>query len=242
MTGLHRLFIHSGPLLGCLVVSVALSGCVTTAGEGPKRKSFDIKSVVKSDIDTVLEFHVEAMRSMLKQLMVKLYKRNPRELAKSQYGTIEASIKHLFNRTADFRFPGLGNRTGAEAVYLALDESFEGDRVFAFIAGLTDMVMASYNYQLEFYLLDTVDPQGLYNSARNIEIAVWKIEHDRKADGELFILTNSRPHETMNLSYERLFGKMIATQDNIAIIMADKQNRILKKVFQNMATAVFLPI
>ncbi len=235
-------FSDTGRFMACLIIALTLSGCVTLATEGPQRKSFEMKSVMKSNIDTVLEVHVESMRVLLEQLMVKLYKRNPRELAKSQYGTIEANIQNLFSRTTDYAFPALDNHVGSAAVYLALNENYDGDRVFAFIAGLTEMVMASYNYQQEFYLFDTVDPQKLYNSARNIEIAVWKIEHDRKSDGEVFLLTNSQPHEIMNLSYERLFGKIIATQDNMAVIMADKQNRILKQVFQNMATAVFLPI
>lgn len=226
----------------CLLLILSLSGCAITGGDGPPRKSFDVKSVVKTDIDTVLEFHVENMREMLRQLMVKLYKRNPRELAKSEHKTIESNLERLFSRVEDFSFPELYNRTGPEAIQLAMNEEHKGDRVFAFVAGITSMVMASYDYKTEFYLFDTVDPQKLYNSARNIEIAVWKIEHDRRSNGELFLLTNSQDGEIMNLSYERLFGKLIVTQDNMAEIMADKQNRIIKKVFQNMATAVFLPI
>ncbi len=229
-------------LPGWLVIVLFLSGCAASPEDGPSRKSFDVKSFVKTDIDTVLEFHVDNMRSMLRNLMVKLYKRNPREMAKSEYDTIDANLERLFSRTEDFSFPGLRDRQGAEAVYLALDEDYTGDRVFAFVAGLTGMVMAAYEYQTEFYMFDTVDPQKLYNSARNIEIAVWKIEHDRNKDGQRFLPTNSRSDEVRNLSYERLFGKLIATQDNIALIMADKQNRIIRKAVQNMATAVFLPI
>ena len=48
--------------------------------------------------------------------------------------------------------------------------------------------------------------------------------------------------EISNLSYERLFGKLIATQDNMAIIIADKNKRTIKTVIQKMATAIFLPI
>lgn len=236
-------FLLNSRLLGCLLVALILGGCVTTGTDGPRRKAFSMESVIKTDIDTVLEFHVEGMRELLQQLMVKLYKRNPRELAKSPYGgTIEANVEILFNRITDFGFPGLYGRTGTEAMNLAVNEDYDGDRVFALVAGLTAMVMASYEYQVEFYLFDTVDPQKLYNSARNIEIAVWKIKNDRRANGELYLLTNSLSHEARNFSYERLFGKLIATQDNIAVIMADKQNRVLKKVLQNMATAVFLPI
>lgn len=229
-------------LFTCLFLLLLVGGCATAGKEGPAHKSFDVKSVIKTDIGTVLEFHVENMRSMLRQLMTKLYKRNPRELVKSEFDTIEANLERLFSRTTDFTFDEFYGRRGGDIVNLAVNEDYEGDRVFAFVAGITDMVMASYNYKMEFYIFDTVDPQKLYNSARNIEIAVWKIEHNRTRDGELFLLTNSRPGEQMNLSYERLFGKLIVTQDNIAEIMADKQNRIIKKVFQNMATAVFLPI
>jgi len=39
-----------------------------------------------------------------------------------------------------------------------------------------------------------------------------------------------------------LFGKLVAIQDTIAIIIAGKTNRTIKTVIQSMATAVFLPI
>ena len=228
--------------IGCMLLVLLLAGCAFNGSEEPARKSFEFKSVAKTDLGSVIEFHVENMRQMLGELMVKLYRRNPRELAKSDIPDFQTNRERLFSRTENFDFPELQSRTGAEAVQLALSKEYKGDRVFAFVAGLTDMVMASYEYQMEFYLFDTVDPQKLYNSARNIEIAVWKIEHDRDSNGELFILTNSMPGEIRNLSYERLFGKLIATQDNLAEIMANKQNRIIKRVMQKMATAVFLPI
>jgi hypothetical protein len=56
-------------------------------------------------------------------------------------------------------------------------------------------------------------------------------------------MSNSLANEEIrNLSYERIFGKLIATQDNIAIIIAGKKNRAIKTVIQRMATAIFLPI
>ena len=104
------------------------------------------------------------------------------------------------------------------------------------------MLMSSYEYKTEFYLLDSLDGQKLYNSARNIEITAWKLGHDVDTNGELFLYTNSLPGEPVNLSYERIFGKLIATQDNLALIIADKNNRTIKKVIQSMASAIFLPI
>ena len=44
--------------------------------------------------------------------------------------------------------------------------------------------------------------------------------------GKLFLISNSLPDDKIrNLSYERLFGKLIATQDNMAIILANKKDK-----------------
>ena len=211
-------------------------------GDGPKKSGFNIKSLAKSDIDEVLDIHVREVRGYLRELMVKLYKRNPRELKKSAYPDINQNINRIFNQVHNWKFRELNNRKSIDALYLTFDEKYEGDRVFAFIAGLASMIMSSYGHKSDFYMLDTVEPQRLYNSARNIEIAVWKLENNLDSKGELFLYSNSLPGEPANLSYERLFGKMIATQDTMAIIIADRTNRGIKKVIQQMATAVFLPI
>jgi hypothetical protein len=229
-------------LLWLLIVLLALTGCVQRSGEaGPKRIPFKMDSLIKTDIDTVAEVHVEAMREMLQEMMVKLYKRNPRELKKAGL-TLEEGIRRLFVRTSDWRFEELRGLTKGDAIYLVFDDTFKGDRVHAFMTGLTSMVMASYDYRTEFFMLDALDPQKLYNSARNIEIAVWKMNNTYDVNGELYLLTDSMDGEIRNLSYERLFGKMIATQDNLAIVIADRQNRTIRKAIQRMATAVFLPI
>ncbi len=224
-----------------LVIS-ACSQNPNRQGEGPGEKKFNVKSLAKSDIDTILDIHVQEVRSHLQELMIKLYKRNPRELKRSDYKTIKENIIRVFDLEHDWNFPELEGKKGVDAIQLTFDNIFEGDRVFSFIVGLTSMLMASYEYKTEFYLFDTVDPQKLYNSARNIEIAVWKLGHDMDTNGALYLYSNSLPGEVTNLSYERLFGKLIATQDMIAIIIADKTNRVIKKVFQTMATAVFFPI
>ena len=227
------------PLLMMMVVSCAQP---PAKKDSPRSGTFTLKSIAKTDIDSVLDIHIREMRAYLRELMVKLYKRNPRELHKSRISNIDTSLERLFNRKHDWKFDELDHKKGVDAIYLAFDENFQGDRVFAFMTGLTSMIMSAYGDKDEFFILDKVDPQKLYNSARNIEIAVWKLGHERDSNGELFIYSNSLPGETLNLSYERLFGKMIATQDNIAIVIAGTTNRVIKTVIQRMATAVFLPI
>ena len=103
------------------------------------------------------------------------------------------------------------------------------------------MVLLSYNGKTEFYLTDTLDAQKLYNAARNVEIAVWKLENARDAHGDLLLLTNEMTGVS-NLSFEREFGKIIAYQDAMAQIAAQRTNRTIRRAVQTLATAVFLPI
>src|SRR5690606_20467672 len=116
----------------------------TVKGEGPKKSAFNVKSLAKSDIDEVLDIHVREMRGYLREMMVKLYKRNPRELKKSAFPDINQNLRRLFNQTHNWQFEELDNRRSINAIYLAFDERFTGDRVFAFTAGLASMVMSAY--------------------------------------------------------------------------------------------------
>ncbi len=174
--------------------------------------------------------------------MEKLYRRNPREWRKGNYSSMDAALARAFDARAEFRFAELGNARGADAIMLALKPEYAGDRVFAFGVGLASMVFLAYNGRTEFYLTDSFDPQKLYNSARNIEIAAWKLANARDARGEPLLLSNEIAGDARNLSFERELGKMIAYQDVMAQIAAQRTNRIIRRVVQSLATAVFLPI
>ena len=56
------------------------------------------------------------------------------------------------------------------------------------------------------------------------------------------MLFRSAAGSVVNLSFEREFGKMIASLDILSKIVSDKSGRTLIKVMQSLATAVFLPI
>lgn len=231
------------PLLAVLLCACSAAP-TRTAGKPPppSASGLRITSFAKSDIDSVAEIHQQESLAHLRTLMEKLYRRNPREWKKAGQPTMESAIARAFDAGFDWRLPELQGKRGADCFYLAFQESYQGDRVLAFIAGLATMVMASYNDKSEFYLLDELDPQKLYNSARNVEIAVWKLSQTRDSRGELFLLSNEHEVASRNISFEREFGKLIAQQDTIARIVAEKTNRTIVRVVQSVATAVFLPI
>ncbi|MDX2463650.1 MAG: hypothetical protein QNK31_03995 [Porticoccus sp.] len=224
-----------GILLGFLLM---LSGC---GGQG-----FSLKSLAKTDIDMVADAHYQEAELLLKELTIKLYKRNPRYLhsetaAVGQEYMIDNRVQQLFGSTGKLYFAELPV-LGVDAIELALDPSFEGDRIFALMAGLTSMVRQSYGYQSEFFIYSDLDGQRLYHSARNLEIAFWRVTTYQDESGVPLILTNSINGEMQNLSYERLFGKLIALQDILAKIIAGKSQRMIKTVAQNVATMAFFPI
>ena len=58
------------------------------------------------------------------------------------------------------------------------------DRVFAFGVGIGSMIPLAYNDKSKFYITDSLDAQRLYNTARNLEIAAWKLANARGPNGD----------------------------------------------------------
>ena len=90
-------------------------------------------------------------------------------------------------------------------------------------------------------MFEQLDAQKLYNSARNLEIVAWRLSHSIKPNGEFYLLSNNTDGE-INLSFERLLGKMIALQDMMASITADRSRRTINRVIHGIASIIFLPV
>lgn len=225
-----RLNLRLSLMIVCLML---FSGCGSN--------SYQFKNIAKSDTDLVSDMHIQAINRLVDDLVVKLYKRNPRELAKAPGQTIAMRLQQMMNLPAALSYSELGRKGSIAAMELAFDESFQGDRVFALGVGLRGMLFKAYGDKTELFMLDSLDPQKLYNSARNFEILAWRLTNRRNVRGELLLLTNST-NGVINLSFERLYGKMIANQDMVSDIIAGRANRTINKVFHSIAQAVFLPI
>jgi len=201
-----------------------------------------MRDLAKSDVDMVSALHLRQTLVQLKALMEKLYRRNPNQLKRSGKLTPGEMAAEVFDGRVSWDYKQLQGKRGTACIQLAFQETYTGDRVLAFVAGLASMVLEAYNNKMEFFVIDELDPQKLYNSARNVEIAVWKLSNDRDANGQLFLLSNSALDEPRNLSFERLFGKVIAHQDMMARIISGSTNRTIRHVIQRLMGAVFLPI
>ena len=202
-----------------------------------------INQLAKSDFDRMADVEIHENTESLRLLMLKLYKRNPHELQKSTSDVAEKMVNWVFNGETQhhYKFESMNNTQDTEAIFLAFKPEYTGDRVLAFILGLHTMLLKAHDGKTDFYFTDTIDPQHIYNAARNFEIAAWKISNTRDEQGNLFLLSNEISATERNLSFEREFGKIIGRTDLFAVALAEKSQRFISRVMQNLTTAVFLP-
>lgn len=228
---LFGLNFYLGVALVCLIT---LTGCQSAS-------HFHLKDLVKTDINQVSEIHINQSVKLLKTLTKKMYKMNPYELKKSMDQTIESRIAQIFLCPMDKKYEELDFKEGTEAILLGFEPEYKGDRVFAIIFGLYTMIHKSYNSKCELFILDFLNEQYLYNSARNIEILVWRLKIRKTDHDKLYLLTNSLNGDVKNLSYERIFGKLISLQDTMALIVSQRTGRLIKKAAHVVGMS-FLPI
>ncbi len=229
-----------------LTLVLYLSGCqqlpFVETDSSEIEESFSVDHVAKSDIDLILDHQVKTVRSLLKTLMLKLYQRNPAYWRNSSSASPEARVQELFDRYEYEIQAMLQNTSSIESIKLAFDPAFKGDRVLAYVYGLKSMMAASFSNKQSFYMLDQLDPQKLHDSARNVEVAVWMLSNKRMPNGDLYLVSNELHGPVKNLSFERLFGKLIMALDISSQIVADSSKRTVKNVIQGIARYVLIPI
>lgn len=203
------------------------------------RSSF--KQFGKSDFDRFADVEMRENTQTLRVLMTKLYKRNPRELAKSGASNADERVQATFENTNGWQFKEINNAQGTDAIQQAFQPEYQGDRVLSLIVGLQTMLVKAHGGKSEFYLTDNLDPQRIYNAARNVEIAVWKLSNTRDDKGQLYLLSNELHDTERNPSFERAFGKIIGNLDLYAITLSEKSQRSITRIFQTFASALFLP-
>lgn len=235
--------------LFCFVISF-LTACASQVAPvngkalPEQRDGGSLSHLMKSDIDRLADVEMHENTQSLRVLMTKLYKRNPVELKKSTSGTVDEMVDWVFEGGHHWNFEELNGVQGTDAIYLAFKPEFKNDRVLALIVGLETMMIKARGGKTEFFLTDSVDPQSVYNSARNIEIAAWKLSNTRDENGHLYFLTNEMQNQgkDQNLSFEREIGRMVGRTDLYALTLSEKSQRGLSRFTQSVATALLLPI
>lgn len=225
-----------------VLLALTLTACTTKLGkDGRSESTVDAKYLLKTEVDRIADANRTEVMAGLMLIADKLYKRNPKEWKKAGVTSREAALERLNNRF--YRsLPELGGLREGPAAALAFSESYSGDRVAALMLGLLTMADAAFEHRAEFYMFDSLNENKLYNCARNMEVAVWKLGNDRNAAGELFLLANELDPANRNLSFEREFGRLMGLLDFMAKIVADRNGRTFSRLTHSVVSTVFLPV
>jgi len=227
-----------------LLIFVMITGCANNTLKNKDTTQYDKSSVSqfgKTDFDRMADYEIRENIESLKILMVKFYKKNPKELRKTSSDNAEIVTNWVFNAKHDWKFKSINFAQETKALNQAFDESFEGDRVLSLITGLYTMIKKAHGDKIEFFMFDSLNAQSIYNSARNIEIILWKLSTKRNVAGQLFLQSNEMNEKKSNLSFEREFGKIIGRIDYFAYALSEKSERGITRALQSIAAGIFLP-
>ena len=211
-----------------LGLAALLTGCAsdapTTRGE-VKEQDFNGAELLQSEGNRTAKNAMLANQRSLLLLADKLYRRNPAEWRKSAGSRAAALslLEHVMQHGQ--AWAPLAGRRDVAALSLALAPEFQGDRVAAFVIACADTIVTAHGGKREFYYLDGVDPQHLYNAARNMEVALWILNSRRDAQGQPLLLANDIGPDRRNLSFEREFGKIIGRLDLLASYATERYRR-----------------
>ncbi|HYP67542.1 MAG TPA: hypothetical protein VEP67_04745 [Thiobacillaceae bacterium] len=232
-----------------LIMGVALSLAACSSSSIQRRdgtstaRPFSITNLAKSDVDTITEIHQKQTLDALRRLTEKLYRRNPAEWRKGNCTSAEQAVSEIFAPLDHWNLSSKRTLNWKASIFTAFREDYAGDRIKSLMEGLLTMTMTAYDNKTEFYMLESLDPQKLYNTARNFEVVAWKLSNAKNARGEPMLLSNAvDANGVANLSFEREFGKLVATQDLIALVMEEKTNRAIRTGVIDTATFILFPI
>ncbi|HEY6130744.1 MAG TPA: hypothetical protein VIV27_01935 [Halioglobus sp.] len=218
-------------LLFIVLLPLLLSACA----------GYELKNLAKSDIDLVTDHFISKSRANILELVVMLYERNPDQLRKNPGMTVEGRLAQLRVHRYKLQFVELDYKQDIDAMNLAFDPNYRGDRVFALVVGLASMLRQAYQYQPEVFLPDQLDAKVLLTSAYNVEELLWKLKNSRKPNGEHYVITYENRGVVDDLAFERLFGELIVLQEMMADIVSESDNRTVTGTVRAVSSA-FIPL
>lgn len=225
--------------LSCLLLLAGCSSVPTNHGK-VEGESFRGSELVQSDSNRMATIAMKENLDSLFIVMDKLYRRNPAQWRKTAESR-EAAIAYVRIAVMERQpWHELQDKRDVAALSLALQPDFEGDRVAAFIYAAADMMITSHGGRTSFTLVDGLDPQHVFNAARNLEIANWILNSRRAQDGKPLLLSNQLGDDGRNLSFEREMGKIIGRLDLIASYTTERYRRAVIGYGQGLLAGPFM--
>lgn len=202
----------------------------------------EINELLQTDANRMSTLEMRNNLHSLYTVLNKLYKRNPREWRKIA-NSREAAEKLVHDAIENnISFPGLNQKKSVEALYVALDPNYKGDRVGSLVYGLGTMLIEAHGGHTKFYISDVINAEYLYNAARNIEIAQWMLRKRTDANGNPLLLSNEISKHGYNLSFAIELAKIIARLDLVAAVLDERFRRVGTNYVHGLLFLTFFPV
>ena len=229
------------PQTSILVLSLAalaLAGCGIKEAWEKRTVPQEIKDLGKSDLDFVLDAHLQRNHEQLQELMKALYAVNPLELAKTPGATAEERVAQVLPAVSyqDLRFAEIEMAQGVDAMLLAFSPLFEGDRVFALMVGITSQMRIAYSHQLEFFIPHVLNPQNMRNFTINLDIIRSRLAETQAGARPILSVFGDRADGL------RILDQMIGQQQVLIAVLDSRKARGERAAVRAAGTVTVLPI
>ena len=205
-----------------------------------------VKDLAKSDLDFALDAHLAETRESLARLMRLLYRLNPEQLARRPDAAVEERVALLLptRKYAEMQFGELGGKRDNDALLLAFEPAFPGDRVFALMVGLASQMRVAYGDQDEFFAPDRLDAANLRNFAANLEIVRRILPERAGVDGAPLLRYRSEAagNGAEPADARPVLDQAAGHQRVLARVIDGWQARAERRAVQTMGAVILLPI
>ncbi|MDP9909008.1 hypothetical protein J2W27_001110 [Variovorax boronicumulans] len=227
-----------------LLAPLVLTGC-SSFRSTERAEPYGNQEWLQSGTNRIANLSLRDNLQSVRRVQTTLYRRNPREWRKSA-----ASMEEATQRTWDAvlqgtPLPELRGATGIDAIRLAFEtgpQAYQGDRVAALVVGWASMLKQANGNTWDQTMIDGVDAENSYRTARNFEISLWLISSKTGPDGQPLLLATEISERGRNLVADRELSKVVARLDLLAAQADEKYRRAALDFGQNWVMGVVMPL
>jgi len=216
--------------------ALALAGCAATRSTD-RAESYDTREWMQSSANRIANLALRDNLQSIRRVQTSLYRRNPREWRKWAASADDASQRTWDAVTQATPLAALGGKdgkSGIDAVRVAFEPGYTGDRVAALVYGWASMLKEANGNTWEQTMVDGVNAENSYRAARNLEISLWLIGSKTGADGQPLLLATEISDRGRNLVTDRELSKVVARLDLMAAQADEKYRRAALDFSQNL--------
>jgi hypothetical protein len=214
-------------LAGAAAVALGLAGCAATRST-QRAEGYDSREWMQSSANRIANLALRDNLQSIRRVQLSLYRRNPREWRKAASGADDA-IQRTWDAVMQATpLPALGGKdgkSGIDAVRLAFEPGYTGDRVAALVYGWASMLKEANGNTWEQTMVDGVNAENSFRAARNMEISLWLIGSKTGPDGQPLLLATEISERGRNLVVDRELSKIVARLDLLAAQADEKYRR-----------------